>query len=209
MREGLRAGARAVTLALSVDDLRTMLAENTDLVGGLFATLCDHASGAGLELVQPSAAAPRDVERHPGEAVRPVEKVLALERAALFARLSPDEAAQVAEITRTVPLVAGATLFDAATPPSIWIVLFGGIALRSPEGATTEVHAGDVLGALATLAGRPLGQIATVSAEGVALRIDREDLFELLSERPALLRQLFTGMFRMSGSQVELTSGVR
>jgi hypothetical protein len=34
-------------------------------------------------------------------------------------------------------------------------------------------------------------------------------LFELLGQRPALLRQLFAGMFRMTGSQVELTSGVR
>jgi CRP-like cAMP-binding protein len=209
MREGLRAGARAVTLALSVDDLRTLLAENTDLVGGLFVTLCDHASGAGLGLVQPSAAPPRDVGRGAGEGVRAVEKVLALERAALFARLSPDEAAQLAEIARTVQLIAGASLFAESAPPAIWILLSGGITLRSPEGTTTEVRAGDVLGALPTLAGRPLGQIATVSADGVALRIDREDLFELLGERPALLRQLFTGMFRMTGAQVELTSGVR
>jgi ATP:ADP antiporter, AAA family len=209
VREGLRAGARAVTLALSVDDLRTLLSENTDLVGGLFATLADHASGAGLGLVQPSATPAREVERRVGEGVRAVEKVLALERAALFARLSPEEAAQLAEIARTVPLTAGAALFAESAPPAIWLVLSGAISLRSPEGATTDVHPGDVLGALPTLAGRPLGQIATVTADGVALRIDREDLFELLGERPALLRQLFAGMFRMTGSQVELTSGVR
>jgi ATP:ADP antiporter, AAA family len=209
MREGLRAGPRAVTLALSADDLRTLLAENTDLVAGLFATLADHASGAGLGLVQPASTPPRDVERGPGEAVRPVEKVLALERAALFARLSPDEAAQLSEITRTVPLTAGAPLFAESATPAIWIVLSGEIALTGPDGAGTIVRPGDVLGALATLAGRPLGHAATVAREGVALRIDREDLFELLGERPALLRQLFAGMFRMTGSQVELTSGVR
>ena len=32
---------------------------------------------------------------------------------------------------------------------------------------------------------------------GVALRIDRDELFDLLGERPELLRQLFEGMFRI------------
>ena len=45
------------------------------------------------------------------------------------------------------------------------------------------------------LSGRPLGKAAEVLRSGVALRIDREDLFELLGERPELLRQLFEGMF--------------
>jgi hypothetical protein len=33
---------------------------------------------------------------------------------------------------------------------------------------------------------------------GAALRIDRDELFDLLGERPELLRQLFEGMFRIS-----------
>jgi hypothetical protein len=36
--------------------------------------------------------------------------------------------------------------------------------------------------------------------EGVALRIDREDLFDLLGERPALLPQLLRGVFNMAGT---------
>jgi CRP-like cAMP-binding protein len=31
---------------------------------------------------------------------------------------------------------------------------------------------------------------------GVALKIDRDDLFDILGERPELLRQMFAGMFR-------------
>jgi ATP:ADP antiporter, AAA family len=209
VREGLRAGARAVTLALSVDDLRTLLSENTDLVGGLFECLSEHASCAGCGVVQLSTAATKDVDTRPGEPVRAVEKVLALERAALFARLSADEATHLATIAHTVPLTAGAPLFAESDPPAIWIVMSGEISLGGAEGPAMPVRAGDVLGALETLAGKPIGQAATVVREGVALRIDRDDLFELLGERPALLRQLFTGMFRMTGSQVELTSGVR
>ena len=39
MRETIRTEEVAVTLALTVDELRTLLADNTDLVTGLFATL--------------------------------------------------------------------------------------------------------------------------------------------------------------------------
>jgi len=31
---------------------------------------------------------------------------------------------------------------------------------------------------------------------GIALKLDRDELFDLLGERPELLRQLFEGMFR-------------
>jgi hypothetical protein len=54
-----------------------------------------------------------------------------------------------------------------------------------------------VIGSIFTMAGRPLGRSGDVLRSGVALRIDHDDLFELLGERPELLRQMFAGMFRM------------
>jgi CRP-like cAMP-binding protein len=47
------------------------------------------------------------------------------------------------------------------------------------------------------LSGQPLGKIAEVVRSGVALRLDRDALFDLLGERPELLRQLFEGMFKI------------
>ncbi len=47
------------------------------------------------------------------------------------------------------------------------------------------------------LSGRPLGKNAEVLRGGIALKLDRDELFDLLGERPELLRQLFEGMFRM------------
>ena len=46
------------------------------------------------------------------------------------------------------------------------------------------------------LSGQPLGLAATVVEPGIALRIARDDLFEVLGERPELLRQIFAAMFR-------------
>ena len=47
MPETIRTSGSAVTLALTVDELRTLLADNTDLVSGLFATLAERRGRTG------------------------------------------------------------------------------------------------------------------------------------------------------------------
>lgn len=207
MAEGLRASGRAVTLALGADELRILLADNTDLVSGFFATVAEQASCAGCGHIQ-HATRISDAY-HGGANVPPVEKVLTLERVPPFSRVSAREASYLAEMARGVALAAGSELFDASSDAAIWVVLSGEIAVAAPGEPPVTVRAGDTVGALATLAGRPSGLTATVTRSGVALRIDRDDLFDLLGERPALLRQLFAGIFRMAGPQLELTSQVR
>jgi ATP:ADP antiporter, AAA family len=204
MRETLRASGRAVTLALTVNELRTLLTDNTDLVSGLFSTLADQIaaiSDGAVELV----ATAEEFEEIAADGVVPVEKIVILERVPLFAGLSADEACHVTDIARTVQLRAGSPLFTTSATPSLWIVLSGQIALDGGDGTPLTASAGSVVGALATLSGRPLGRAARVVKEGVALRIEREDLFDLFAERPALLRQLFAGVFRMAGPQPEPT----
>ena len=56
---------------------------------------------------------------------------------------------------------------------------------------------GDVVGiqeALAGAAGREPRRL-TVAEAGAALRIDRDDLFDLLGQRPDLLQQIFSALF--------------
>jgi hypothetical protein len=55
---------------------------------------------------------------------------------------------------------------------------------------------GDVVGALATLAGYGLDRAGRVLASGVALRIDRDELVDLWTDRPGLLRQLLATTLR-------------
>jgi CRP-like cAMP-binding protein len=134
------------------------------------------------------------------DGVLPIEKVLALERIPVFGRLSADEARQLAGITKTVTMTAGTPLFPESAPPSLWIVLSGEVAIEEASGERVTAKGGDVIGAFATMAGESLGKSAEVVRGGVALRIDREDMFELLAQRPALLRQLFSGMFGMAAT---------
>jgi len=193
MQETLRTVDIAVTLVLSVEELRTLLSENTDLVVGLFATL---AKREGEDLVHPTGAASEFGALAAG-GLAPVEKVLALQRVPVFSRVSAEEIRPLADIAQVVTMNPGTPLFNESTPAAVWVLLSGEVQLNSPSGATAvTARGGDVIGSIGVMAGLPLGRTAAVTRNGVALRLDREDLFALIGERPELLRQLFAGLFR-------------
>jgi CRP-like cAMP-binding protein len=195
--ETIRTVVTTVTLALTADELRTLLADNTDLVRGLFSTLADRADPATVDNMQSTGAAP-ELEQLAADGILPVEKILALQRVPVFDRIAADEMGQLAGITHTVVMTAGTQLFPESAPVALWLVLSGEVSL---DGATDSSHgvarSGDIVGSLSMLSGRPLGKSANVVRSGVALRIDRDELFDLLGERPELLRQLFEGMFKI------------
>jgi AAA family ATP:ADP antiporter len=195
MRETMRTEPISVTLVLSIEELRTLLADNTDLVSGLFATLSERDPGSRAP-VQPTSAGAELAQLAAG-GLTPIEKVLALQKVALFSRTSVEEMQQVAAVTSTVTMTAGAALFPESASATLWMILSGEVALTSAASAV-PIHArsGDIIGSLQTLSGQPLGLAGTVVQPGVALRIAREDLFDVLGERPELLRQMFAAMFR-------------
>jgi AAA family ATP:ADP antiporter len=198
MGETLRTTGVAVTLALSGEELRTLLSDNTNLVSGLFATLADRIDGAECAPVQSTGAA-RELGRLAAEGLLPVEKILAIQRVPLFARVTADEAQYLAGITHTVTMAEGAPLFEASSPLAFWILLSGEVALTGGDGPALVARGGDIIGSMCTMAGRPLGRTAEVLRGGIALRIERDELLDLLVERPALLRQMFAGLFGYMG----------
>ena len=206
VRTAIRTDQLAVTLVLAVEELRTLLADNTDLVSGLFATLSEldpssrspvHPTGSDQALAQLAAGG-----------LKPIEKVFALQRIPLFARASAEEMQHVADISSTVTMTPRAVLFAESAPPALWLLLSGEVALGDSAGRPPfTARGGDLVGSIHTLAGHALGLSATVTREGVALRLTRDDLFDLLGERPELLRQIFAALFRRA-SDPTLTSGV-
>lgn len=194
IQESVRADGLAVSLATTADELRTLLADNTDLVSGLFTTIAGTAD-APVGLVHPTGAT-EELEWLAASGLSPVEKILVLQRVSLFSHVSAEEMRQLADIAQTVTLETGTVLFPESAAPALWVVLAGTLALEGPGGSAGTAGAGDVVGAVGAMAGRSLGVTARVTAAGIALRLDREDLFELLGERPELLRQIFARMFR-------------
>ena len=196
MTEALRASGRAVTLTTTADELRTLLSNNTELVRGLFSTLAERME-TGNSPVHSTGHA-RDLERLAADGLLPIEKILALQRVPIFARVSVDEMGPLAAITHTVVMTAGSALFAASAPPTLWLVMSGEVALTGSAGAADIVaRAGDIIGSYGTMSGHAIGLPAEVRRGGIALRVERDDLFELLGERPELLRQMFEGMFKL------------
>jgi len=194
--EAIRTSDVAITLALSAEELRTLMADNADLVTGLFATLSDAMARAALPVHNASAAA--ELEQLAAGGLSPIEKVLALQRVPLFRRVSADEMRQLADIASVVEMKPGETLFPESASPALWLILSGELRLENSAGEPPAVaRGGDVVGSTHTMAGLSLGRSAEVVRSGVALRIDHDDLFDVLGERPELLRQMFASMFRM------------
>lgn len=193
MRRTARTDGVAVTLAITAEELRTQLAYNPELVRGLFAALAGRAR-EGWGQVFPTGAGP-ELGRLGADGMLPVEKVLAIQRVPIFSQLSPEEARYLAAITRTVTMKEGTHLFRAADPPSTWLILAGELTLEGNESSAPVVaRGGDAVGSFCALAGPSVGRDGQVSRGGTALRIDRDELFEMLGDRPEMLRQLFAGM---------------
>jgi CRP-like cAMP-binding protein len=199
MRRTVRTAGIAVTLALTAEELRVLLAYNPELVRGLFATMAARARKAGMRKVYPIGAA-RELGQLSAAGLQPVEKILAIERVPLFKHLSAEEVRHLATITRTVEMTAGASLFQAADRPATWLILSGEVQLEANEHHPAAVaRGGDAIGSFGALAGPRIGQNARVTGAGVALHIDRDELFELLGDRPEMLKQLFAGLVEAPG----------
>jgi CRP-like cAMP-binding protein len=195
MPETIRTTGSAVTLALTADELRTLLADNTDLVNGLFAMLAALGDDGDRPIYPTNAA--RELEQLARGGLAPIDRVFALQYVPIFGRVTADEMTHLAAVAAPVEMKEGAVLFAESAPAAIWLMMTGEVVLESSQGdAPTVARGGDIIGSINAMAGKSLGRSAKVVRSGIALRIGHEDLFDVLGERPDLLRQMFAGMFR-------------
>jgi len=195
MPETIRTTGSAVTLALTADELRTLLADNTDLVNGLFAMLAALGEG-GDRPIHPTNAA-RELEQLAQGGLAPIDRVFALQYVPIFGRVSAEEMTHLAAVAAPVEMKEGTVLFAESSPAAVWLTMTGEVVLEGSKGQAPEIaRGGDIIGSISTMAGKSLGRSARVVRGGTALRIGHEDLFDVLAERPDLLRQMFAGMFR-------------
>jgi len=134
--------------------------------------------------------------------MKPIDKVLLLQELSLFARTTADELFALAAIARELPLIENESVFNEGDPPALHIVLSGEISVQPPDGQdhAEVVRAGDAVGLHETLAGTPFDWRAKVVKGGMALRIERDRLFEVLSDQEDLLQALFSALFQSAAS---------
>jgi CRP-like cAMP-binding protein len=194
MAETIRTADPAVCLTLTMEETRNLLADNSDLVQGLFQMLCRDSGQTGRMVVK-GHPAPQSQPAVRGD-LSPIQKGFILKAIPVFSFVSPDEILSLAIVATEVHMKAGSDLFGEADRSSIYALLSGQLSVGNHTGTKILAGPSDVIGIYETLAGIDFEFRASVRESGVALRIDREDLFDLLSQRSALLRQVFGALFR-------------
>ena len=204
--ETVRALGPIVTVAVSRDELLSLLTGNTDLVRGLFRTILESASAA-LTLAIVAGKGHPELAHLDIDSLTPIQRMLALQQIQIFATLPSEETAELAKIARAVSFQTGDILSDESDPPVCYIVMSGSLSLQDvgAGGERGRARAGDAVGLFETLAGTTRGHLdrtplrLTVEESGTALRLERDELFDLIGQRPRLLQHLFSALFERSG----------
>lgn len=190
-----RAATPAICLSLRSEELLALLSENIELAQGLFRMLLERGAAIGWRQVVKGRLTP-EIERLVARGgLQPIEKILLLQHSPLLARATAGELVDLAAIAREMPLTGGEALFGSGDAPAIYAILAGQVVLEHPDRADPiAAGAGDTIGIYETLAGVNPDRRATVTAAGLALRIDRQALFDLLADHIDLLQGLFSAL---------------
>jgi ATP:ADP antiporter, AAA family len=193
MAESVRTADMTVCLTLTSEELQALLTDNSNLVPGLFKMLCRDSLYARAALkVRHSLRSALPATGN----LNSIEKGLVLKNIPIFSQLSLDEIIALASVATEMRLTAGSDLFSESDRPAIHALISGELSIESPMGSPLIAWPFDVIGIYETLAGIDYDFHARVLKDGIALRIEREDLFDLLAHRSALLRQVLGTLFR-------------
>jgi CRP-like cAMP-binding protein len=197
LSEQVSTSSIAVVLTIERAELRTLLADSTTLVEGLFRTLLEthrwplHHLTPGEPVPGPAAT----------DTATPslLDKSFVLRRVPLFEDVSTEEALHLAAISEHFVALSGDVVSGQDDPPATCILLSGEMMLEAPDRDAVPpvtVCAGDVVGLFEMLAGVPAGRRQRIVQRTQALRIEREDFFDLMGQHPALSEQLLGALFK-------------
>jgi ATP:ADP antiporter, AAA family len=193
MEQSIETADLSVCLTLSSEEMRDLLSENSDLVAGLFQMLY-RDSRAERIVVKGSESLCSAFPT--GGGLNRVEKGLMLKSIPVFSLMSADEILILASIAVEMRLSSGERLVAEADRPAIYAMISGELSIEESGKPPILVEPSDIIGIYETLAKVDFEFRANVRKNGLALRINHEDLFDLLSQRSDLLRRILGALFR-------------
>jgi AAA family ATP:ADP antiporter len=183
----VRALAHSVCFRIAAADFMTMVSDNVLLAQSLFALLLA-GRGSRVPFTPPRLLSPADRTMPvAGDAAR------FLRQDPLLSRATASQLLALTAVAPEVPLKAGSVLFDAGAAPAIYQVLQGEVVLELAGSTPMTASTGATIGVADTLAGAASGWRATVTRDGSALRLDRDELFAVLADHVDLMQGLFSG----------------
>ena len=134
-----------------------------------------------------------------------------LARVTIFRRLSPEDRARVAAVSRIRDYAKGDTIFAEGDAPDAFVTVMTGhvkVFKQTPAGKDVILEIfgpGDPLGGVAVYEGREYPASAVAMEPSQCLLVERQAFFRLLEQHPTLVRGLLTGL---SIRMVELTKRI-
>ena len=117
-----------------------------------------------------------------------IERVLFLRSVPLFRTIGGEELAQVAQIAQEAYFAPGETFIRQGEAGDCLYVVIDGAVDVLVEGRlrVARVGAKGILGEMAVLTDAPRAASCTAADDTIALRIDRDDFWELMERQPAV-----------------------
>jgi len=126
-----------------------------------------------------------------------IERVLALQKNEIFAEISTDGLAYLASIAEEVEYNADDRLFDeGAVPEACYLIMAGNVELSRAGSIELTVGAGEDIGVWALFDGEPHAFAARATENTHALKISREDFYDLLADHTEIIQALFRTLVR-------------
>jgi CRP-like cAMP-binding protein len=176
-----------------------MLSDNVLLAQSLFGLLL-----ANDRPRIPFAAPSRPLPDHAAPGAATAARLLRQDP--LLARASAAQLLALTAVAPEVPLKSGTVLFDVGTPPAVYQIVQGEVLLEHPGASPELAPAGATIGVADTLAGSASGWRATVTKDGRALRLDRDELFSVLADHVDLMQGLFCGVLALRNAETRVAA---
>jgi ATP/ADP translocase/HEAT repeat protein len=177
----------ATGLSLSAPALLTLLSDDSAAAQSLFRVLLGSRAALDRIYVAQWADDGRGAMVEPGgEAI-----AMGLHLRRILPKATANQVTALVAAAREVSLTAGSVLWDDNREPALYYLLSGEVHIESGNLPAAVASAGRTIGGGETLAGASAGRRAVVSQEGRALRLARQELFEVLADDSDLLHSVF------------------
>lgn len=121
-----------------------------------------------------------------------IERVLTLQRNEIFAETSTEGLAHMAAIAEEVEFQPNDSLFEeGAIPDACYLLLAGQVELTRGGRTELTVGSGEDIGVWALFDGEPRVFAARATENTHALKINRDDFFDLLADHTDIIQALF------------------
>ena len=115
-----------------------------------------------------------------------------LEGVDLFKFCSAEEIVRIARIAEPVSFDAGQSVYSLSDPASaLYCVVQGEVKLEAPGGLERRVYSREAFGVFEILSGRLRQRSAVAMKDTLALAIEADDFFDLLSNNVEIVKALF------------------